>query len=353
MGDKMNFICLESNNIILTICGIFYSVLCIFSIVTGLMYALGKRKLNPIELSENFVSKLKENNKLESFSIKMGWITFIVGLFQGICAFSIFYGYNTFLNYFAIFFTIFSICSVVFKLIKKINAFSFLKLIAYILILLVLIVSGMRKYGATSEALKYIETNDMVNVNKIKEGYYFDGPGESKAIIFYPGASVQYTAYSKLMYKLAFNGFDTFLLSMPLNFALLDINAADKIINKYDYSEWYLSGHSLGGVAACTYASSNPDKVCGVISLASYPNEALPENIKYISIYGTEDKVLNSQSMDASMEYLPDESYVFVIDGANHAYFGDYGNQNGDGDALITNEEQQNFVVNKLLEMLN
>ena len=349
----MKYICLESNNIILTFCAVFYFILCIFSIVTGLMYAFGKRKLNPLELPDKFVYKLKEENKLDSFAVKMGWVTFIVGLLQGLCAFGIFYGYNSFLNYFAIFFTVFSICSSIFKLIKKFNIFSLIKLIVYILVLLVLFVSGFRKYGATSEAFKYIETNDIVKVNKIKEGYFFDGPGESKAIIFYPGASVQYTAYSKLMYKLAYNGFDTFLLSMPLNFALLDTNKADKIITQYNYDEWYISGHSLGGVAACTYASSNPNKVSGVISLASYPNEALPENIKYISIYGTEDKVLNSQSMDASMEYLPDESYVFVIDGANHAYFGDYGNQNGDGDALITNEEQQNFVVNKLLEMLN
>ena len=45
---------------LLTACAVFYSVLCIFSIVTGLMYASGKRALNPIELSDSFLQKYSD-----------------------------------------------------------------------------------------------------------------------------------------------------------------------------------------------------------------------------------------------------------------------------------------------------
>jgi hypothetical protein len=283
----------------------------------------------------------------------MGWVTFIVGIFQGITALGIFIGYNVYLNYFAIFFTLFSIFSVVFKLIKKRNMFSFLKLIAYLIILVVLIISGPKKYAATKEAMKYIETNEAVTINKINEGYFFDGPGNEKAIIFYPGASVEFSSYSKLLYKFALNGFDSFLISMPLDFALLGVYKPNNILQNYNYNEWYLSGHSLGGVAACLFASTSKEKISGVITLASYPTKSLPSNIKYISIYGSEDGVLNMNSLEDAKKYWPNDNYNIVIEGGNHAFFGDYGLQNGDGKALITNDEQQDFVVNKIMEILN
>ena len=51
-------------NILLTISGIFYAILCVFSIVTGLMYAFGCRELNPIELSDKFMSRYSDPEQL-------------------------------------------------------------------------------------------------------------------------------------------------------------------------------------------------------------------------------------------------------------------------------------------------
>ena len=74
---------------LLIICGIFYSVLCVFSIVTGGMYALGKKELNPLELSDRFMEKYKDPEKLKDFTVKMGLVTVVVGIAQGITAFSL------------------------------------------------------------------------------------------------------------------------------------------------------------------------------------------------------------------------------------------------------------------------
>ena len=57
--------------ILIMLCGIFYAVLCIFSIVTGILYISGKRELNPIELSDNMVKKLSTPNKKKKFSKTM------------------------------------------------------------------------------------------------------------------------------------------------------------------------------------------------------------------------------------------------------------------------------------------
>lgn len=345
MSVKMNWIITELHNMPLTLCGIFYSILCIFSLVTGLIYASGRRELNPLELSNKFIEKLSDKKKLKEFTIKMGWVTFIVGIIQGLTALAIFKGYNVFLNMFAIGFTLFSICSVIFKLKGKINLFPIIKLIFYIIILIILLLAGINNYSATDEAIQYLSSSENVKVSKIKEGYFFDGPGDKKAIIFFPGARVQYTAYAKLMHKFAENGQDCFLLAVPMNLAFFSVYTPEKIMQKYDYEKWYISGHSLGGVVASVYAADKPEKITGVISLASYPTKKLPSNMEYISFYGSEDKVLNLEKFDASQKYLPDNHQIYVIDGGNHSSFANYGEQKGDGKAKITSDEQQDYIV--------
>ena len=129
---------------LLLLCGIFYAVLCVFSIVTGLMYASGKKKLNPLELSEKFMSRYTDSDRLMRFTIKMGWVTFLVGIVQGITSFAILHRHNAVLYWTALAFTLFSIASVAWKLKGKINAFPVLKCIAYTAILVVLILGGAR-----------------------------------------------------------------------------------------------------------------------------------------------------------------------------------------------------------------
>ena len=129
---------------LLLLCGIFYAVLCVFSIVTGLMYAGGKKKLNPLELSDKFMSRYTDSDKLKRFTIKMGWVTFLVGIVQGITSFAILHRHNAVLYWIALAFTLFSIASVAWKLKGKINAFPVLKCIAYTAILVVLLLGGAR-----------------------------------------------------------------------------------------------------------------------------------------------------------------------------------------------------------------
>ncbi len=134
-------IAFETTNLPLILCGLFYGVLCIFSIVTGLIYMSGKRKLNPLELSDSFVKRLSEKDKLNQFTIFMGFVTFVVGIVQGITSYCLFQANSALGYYFAFGFNLFSICSVLFKLKGKINAFPLLKLCAYLLVLVVLLLN--------------------------------------------------------------------------------------------------------------------------------------------------------------------------------------------------------------------
>lgn len=207
-------------------------------------------------------------------------------------------------------------------------------------------------YRADSTAKPYLESRDGVTVSESVNGYLFDGPGEGSALIFYPGAKVEAEAYAPLLFSLAEAGEDVFLVRMPLRFALFGIGEAGKLMSGYDYDTWYLAGHSLGGVAAGSYAADHPDEVSGIVFLASYPVSYPGDGTKVLSVYGSEDGCLDRKAYEESRKYWPDGKEV-VIEGGNHAQFGNYGEQQGDGKAEITAGEQQAITVRTIIEQVN
>ncbi|MCD8347976.1 MAG: alpha/beta hydrolase [Lachnospiraceae bacterium] len=205
-------------------------------------------------------------------------------------------------------------------------------------------------YRADAEVTEYLESSSSVEVIEIDNGLYFDGAGEDNAIIFYPGAKVEYTAYAPLMMKLAENGVDCFLLEMPYNMAIFGINRADDVMEEYDYEHWYIAGHSLGGAMAASYAAGNTDKLDGVILLAAYATKDLGD-LAVLSIYGSNDGVLSMEKVETGRAYSTNYTEI-CIEGGCHAWFGYYGEQDGDGTASISREEQWQQTVDAVLEVV-
>ena len=181
-------------------------------------------------------------------------------------------------------------------------------------------------------------------------GWRFDGPSEDAALIFYPGAKVEATAYVPLMQKMAAAGLDACLVKMPLRLAIFDIGAADRVMAAHDYPHWFIGGHSLGGAMAAEYAAKCPDRLDGLILLAAYPAKPLPDHLKTVTIYGSEDGVLNMKKVAEGAKYMPENHMEFVIQGGNHAQFGDYGEQKGDEKAAISAQEQQHQAEELILK---
>jgi hypothetical protein len=167
--------------------------------------------------------------------------------------------------------------------------------------------------------------------------YYMEGSSDI-GIIFYPGAKVEETAYLPMLSKLQEKGYTCVLVKMPLRFAFLGANSADEYYDKYpDIKSWYLSGHSLGGAMASSYASDNEDLVDGLILLGAYVyGDFNPENS--ITIYGENDLGLDKSKIG--------DVNVYEIKDGNHAGFGYYGIQKGDGELIITREKQQDTAAN-------
>ena len=88
------------------------------------------------------------------------------------------------------------------------------------------------------------------------------------------------------------------------------------------------------------YLDEHHSEYQGLILLASYASGDLSNtNLEVLSIYGSEDKVLNMMQYHENKALLPN-IHEYVIEGGNHAYFGVYGKQSGDGEATIDNQTQ-------------
>ena len=206
-------------------------------------------------------------------------------------------------------------------------------------------------YRADRTAIDALASDELVNVSQTDYGWLFDGPSEENAFIFYPGGKVEEEAYAPLLHSLASQGLDVMLVSMPARLAILDVDAAEKVLAEYEYEHWYIGGHSLGGASCTLYASENEDKFDGIILLGSFSTKPL-EDIRVLFIYGSEDQVLNMEKYIDNRANVPECAEEYVIEGGNHAQFGSYGVQQGDGSATISGEEQVEITVNLIISFL-
>jgi len=203
-----------------------------------------------------------------------------------------------------------------------------------------------------ADAYEALRSTSDVAVTKLGEDYLFDGPGTERALIFYPGAKIEAEAYAPLMQQLAGSGIDCFLLNMPLHMAFLGRERAGAYLDSYNYNEWYLCGHSLGGAVAAFYAEEHPEQLSGLILLAAYPAKPLDGELPLLLMYGDQDRVMRQDVYEENRENWSCRSTEVILPGANHAQFGNYGKQRGDGAAQIGAKEQQTRTTEEILRFI-
>lgn len=225
------------------------------------------------------------------------------------------------------------------------------KVSVYIIILMVVGLLGGWFYIQSST---YQPTETAVetaaSAEKEKDVLVFEGSDENPTILFYQGAFVENASYSIWAEQVAEAGYTVYLLKQPLNLAILGQNSAEKLIKEKHIDSYIIGGHSLGGVIGSRFAHAHVEdqKLKGVFFLASYPDEKgtlASFDGGVLSITAENDAVLNREKFGESKEYLPKNTVFEEIQGGNHAGFGSYGEQKGDGQATITDAEQQKLVA--------
>lgn len=209
--------------------------------------------------------------------------------------------------------------------------------------------------GPDQVALDAMQSDSMVEVSE-GDWLVFDPIGESSdiGVIYYPGGRVDYRSYAPFAHKLAAEGYKTIIVPMPLSMAFFAPTRADEVIADFpEIENWVIGGHSLGGAMAANYVYSNPDAMEGLILWASFPagfNDLSDSDIPVASIYGSLD--MGVDGILGSFELLPEDAFIYEIEGANHAQFGWYGPQPGDNEPQIGHVEQEEEILSATVEFL-
>ena len=204
-------------------------------------------------------------------------------------------------------------------------------------------------YHAETEALNYALSTEYYRFEERDDALCFLHEEADTVLIFYPGAKVDAYAYSQLLSIVAKEGTDVYVIKEPLHIAFFALDTAENILQKHHYQKIYVGGHSLGGVAALTYA----DQADGVILLASYPTKPVNNGTRLLSVYGDKDGCLERKVYEESRKYWPESSVETVIAGGNHAQFAQYGFQRGDNPAEISAEQQIRITAEEINRFLH
>ncbi|MEG0772608.1 alpha/beta hydrolase [Clostridium sp.] len=212
-------------------------------------------------------------------------------------------------------------------------------------------------YRASSFAFNTLKSDSIVTVEENGDIVFIPvSNNKNTGFIFYPGGKVEALAYAPLGKEIASKGYTVVIAEMNFNLAVLSPNKADSIIRKYsDINTWVIGGHSLGGVMAADYAF-NHDKIKGLVLLASYPQsnkDFTSSSLKVLALWGSNDKVADLNKVKDAEKVMPKDAEFVEIKGGNHGGFGDYGPQEGDGEASITNEVQIHETSKYIIKLLD
>jgi pimeloyl-ACP methyl ester carboxylesterase len=211
-----------------------------------------------------------------------------------------------------------------------------------------------------------LESDSLVRVTN-HDGYLEFSPltnAKAGGLLFFPGGMVQQTAYAPMARHIAEAGYRVVLVRLPFlgrhapsedqklevtEMARRQMRAADSVV------QWVVAGHSFGGLLASRLAEESPELIDALVLIGTtHPRDIdlSGSGLAVTKILGTQDGVATVERARANADRLPPATRWVEIEGANHAQFGYYGFQLGDGRASITREDQQRQLVEEMLREL-
>jgi pimeloyl-ACP methyl ester carboxylesterase len=224
-----------------------------------------------------------------------------------------------------------------------------------------LMVWWSRPFSAQEPALTAMESDGSVTVNESLTRIVMSPTGSASdtAVFYQPGAKVEARAYAAVLRPLAEAGHTVVIVKQPMGIAFLSLGAFDQVRSEFnEFPGWVLGGHSLGGTVASIQANDasggGPGSARGLLLHASYPASDFSQSLQaaVTSVFGTNDGLATPQDIEASRANLPGSARFVPVEGAVHAFFGDYGSQPGDGEPTISHDEARSQISNASVEFV-
>lgn len=216
---------------------------------------------------------------------------------------------------------------------------------------------ALTPYRADEAAREAMVSDALVAVSERPEGIVFEPVGgASTGLVLYPGGRVEAAAYAPLARSVAESGYLVVIQPMPFNLAVFGIGRAERALDAHPgVGEWAVGGHSLGGAMAAQFVAGEPAGVSGLVLLAAYPagsTDLSEASLGALTLVGSEDGLVSDEEIEAGAALLPADARLVVIDGGNHAGFGSYGAQRGDGEPAIDADTQLSISADEIATLL-
>jgi hypothetical protein len=197
-------------------------------------------------------------------------------------------------------------------------------------------------FPADREATLEVYRDDRVQVSTSPGAVIMSPTGDAtgQGILYFPGARVDPYSYLYPFADVVAEGTTLVIVDPLFNMALLDSRGVEELSSALPgITSWTIAGHSLGGVKACLEADH--PLVRSVVLFASYcATDIRARDIQVTQVTGARDGLIDEQQRADAERFLPSGSPPpVIIEGANHASFGTYGPQPGDGVAALSHSE--------------
>lgn len=182
------------------------------------------------------------------------------------------------------------------------------------------------------------------------------------ALLFYPGALADPKAYAPMARAVAEAGFEVVIVKLPFRLAPFERHRKEvaertRALIRGDEKQraWIIGGHSRGGALAAKLVRDLEPIVSGLLLVGtSHPrkDDLSGLDLDVTKVYGSEDGLASEGEVREFASNLPETTHLIRIEGGNHAQFGWYGWQLGDGRARIPRSEQQAATVRAIVDQL-
>lgn len=223
------------------------------------------------------------------------------------------------------------------------------------------LVVWLKPFSAQEPALSAMQSSPTVSVEESATQIVMTPttPTGTTGVFFQPGAKVEARAYAAVLRPLAEAGYTVVIPKQPLGIGFLATGAFESAQADFpDITDWVVGGHSLGGTVAAIDAEAHDSDatapVTGLLLYGSYPATDMSTSLtsRVLSLYGTNDGLATPEDIQASKAKLPANSFFTPIEGGVHSFFGDYGEQPGDGTPTITHDEARQLISRNTLVFL-
>jgi pimeloyl-ACP methyl ester carboxylesterase len=149
-----------------------------------------------------------------------------------------------------------------------------------------------------------------------------------RGLLIMHGAVIKPMSYAKTAAFFARQGYTVYLPFGPGRMSIVAIDTAAARIPEFGLDDWYLIGHSMGGMASLSVARLLPDSFrAGALWATAMPEDFSDLSMPLLYLWGDKDGLLGPERFENARGRLPETTEYVTMNGANHRDFAMYSHQ--------------------------